>query len=268
MTPGFARPRSELPWLPYEEHDRVIINAHRFGGSWTPAQITTELWLDAADAATIYSASSGGSLVADGGSVGRVEDKSGNARHATQATSGNRPVRSGSTISFSAKWLSVPTAAFALGRCIIGVFNSSVTGADGLINIHSSPVDNPEIRIGGLAGSGNFLLPYWGGGYVFTANAAMATSSVFSVSFTTGIVATVWRNGTQLATGTRAGTWSSISEFTIGAYLRVSSTRNGTLRELIICDPSNRQITEGYLAWKWSLQGSLDASHPYKTIAP
>lgn len=33
MTPGFARPRSELPWLPYESLNRVIINAHNF----TPA---------------------------------------------------------------------------------------------------------------------------------------------------------------------------------------------------------------------------------------
>ncbi len=33
MTPGYARPRSELPWLPYESLDRVIINSHNF----TPA---------------------------------------------------------------------------------------------------------------------------------------------------------------------------------------------------------------------------------------
>ena len=33
MTPGYAKPRSELPWLPYESLDRVIINAHNF----TPA---------------------------------------------------------------------------------------------------------------------------------------------------------------------------------------------------------------------------------------
>lgn len=33
MTPGFAQPRSKLPWLPYESLDRVIINAHNF----TPA---------------------------------------------------------------------------------------------------------------------------------------------------------------------------------------------------------------------------------------
>lgn len=30
MTPGFAKPRAELPWLPYGECNRVIINAHNF----------------------------------------------------------------------------------------------------------------------------------------------------------------------------------------------------------------------------------------------
>jgi hypothetical protein len=35
MTPGFAKPRSELPWLPYEEQDRVIINAHNFTSAET-----------------------------------------------------------------------------------------------------------------------------------------------------------------------------------------------------------------------------------------
>ena len=38
MTPGFAKPRNELPWLPYSESDRVIINAHNFPSSvWTPS---------------------------------------------------------------------------------------------------------------------------------------------------------------------------------------------------------------------------------------
>ena len=33
MTPGYARPRSELPWLPYRTTDKVfVINSHNFGG--------------------------------------------------------------------------------------------------------------------------------------------------------------------------------------------------------------------------------------------
>jgi len=49
--------------------------------------------LDASDAYTLYDATSGGSLVAANGTIARWEDKSGNARHFTQATSGRRPLR-------------------------------------------------------------------------------------------------------------------------------------------------------------------------------
>ncbi len=52
-----------------------------------------QLWLDASDASTLYDATSGGSLVGADGGVARWEDKSGNDRHATQGTAGNRPAR-------------------------------------------------------------------------------------------------------------------------------------------------------------------------------
>jgi len=68
-------------------------------GTWpsafvNPTSITgCQLWLDAADASTLFDATTGGSLVAADGAVASWEDKSGNARHATQSTSGNRPMR-------------------------------------------------------------------------------------------------------------------------------------------------------------------------------
>jgi hypothetical protein len=52
-----------------------------------------QLWLDASDSSTLFDATTGGSLVAADGAVARWQDKSGNARHATQATSGFRPTR-------------------------------------------------------------------------------------------------------------------------------------------------------------------------------
>lgn len=46
-----------------------------------------QLWLDSSDGNTLYDSTSGGSIVsADGSAVKRWEDKSGNARHATEAT--------------------------------------------------------------------------------------------------------------------------------------------------------------------------------------
>ena len=69
--------------------------SHLRAGEW-PAAIpiqNLQLWLDGSDANTLFDATSGGSLVAADGGVARWEDKSGNGRHFTQATSANRPQR-------------------------------------------------------------------------------------------------------------------------------------------------------------------------------
>ena len=60
---------------------------------FSPLSLLPAMWLDASDAATLYDATSGGSLVAADGTVARWEDKSGNARHLTQGTLANRPTR-------------------------------------------------------------------------------------------------------------------------------------------------------------------------------
>jgi len=61
---------------------------------FTPASVTgLAAWWDASDVSTLYDETSGGSLAAVDGAVARWQDKSGNNRHATQATSGNRPLR-------------------------------------------------------------------------------------------------------------------------------------------------------------------------------
>lgn len=66
----------------------------RASGAFTPKSVTSlALWLDASDSSTLYDSTSGGSLVAADGTVGRWEDKSGNGRHATQSTANNRPTR-------------------------------------------------------------------------------------------------------------------------------------------------------------------------------
>ena len=50
-------------------------------------------WWDASDPATLFDATTGGSLVAASGTVGRWEDKSAEGRHLTQGTANSRPVR-------------------------------------------------------------------------------------------------------------------------------------------------------------------------------
>ena len=58
-----------------------------------PLSLSPAMWLDASDTNTLYDATTGGALVAANGAVARWQDKSGNVRHATQATAGARPLR-------------------------------------------------------------------------------------------------------------------------------------------------------------------------------
>jgi hypothetical protein len=61
------------------------------------------------------------------------------------------------------------------------------------------------------------------------------------------------------------------------AALRLGATGStapltGYIAEVVICNAklsdSDRQRVEGYLAWKWGLQGNLAAGHPYLNAAP
>lgn len=66
----------------------------RAAGGFDPRAISgLAVWLDAADSATLFDATTGGSLVTANSGVGRWADKSGNGRNATQGTANNRPLR-------------------------------------------------------------------------------------------------------------------------------------------------------------------------------
>jgi hypothetical protein len=59
--------------------------------------------------------------------------------------------------------------------------------------------------------------------------------------------------------------------FSIGSA-RNTTTFRGYMCELVAfnvyLNTSQRQSIEGYLAWKWGLQGSLPGGHPYTEAAP
>lgn len=104
--------------------------------SFDPLDLSPSLWLDASDSATLYDATSGGSLVAAAGTVARWEDKSGNAYHVTQATAGNRPTRQTSIkngldcLLFSSDLLeraTVPIVKNAAGGTVFAVVDHTAT---------------------------------------------------------------------------------------------------------------------------------------------
>jgi hypothetical protein len=86
---------------------------------FNPASTSPSIWLDASTNAYLYTADAGGSLVTAGQAIGRWEDRSGNARHYTQATAGARPIfrssgqNSFGFVEFTNHWL-LSTAALSV----------------------------------------------------------------------------------------------------------------------------------------------------------
>jgi len=257
---------------------------------WTPARTTTALWLDGADASTLYDATSGGSLVAADGAVARWEDKSGNARHVTQGTLGSRPTRKTSILNGrdvlrfdgSADGLETTFASFGTAYCVIAVaFSSAYT--DNSMSILTSrsktaalPI-NPQFGVNGtLAGDPiQFVVRD------DASNAAIAAVSNLNLSNSTWNLFGGDRNGNSVANvlngttiGTATATLGTITTtVTSIGYLYSGSIVNsafwlGDIAEIVAGTLADRQRHEGYLAHKWGLAGNLPNDHPYKTNAP
>lgn len=82
------------------------------------------VWFDFSDSTKIFDSNTGGSTPANGGAIGRIEDKSSNARNATQATANNRPtfqtnVQNGLSVArFDGTNDTLNTASFSMSQSI------------------------------------------------------------------------------------------------------------------------------------------------------
>lgn len=230
---------------------------------WTPLAITTQFWIDASDENT---------LVTSGSSVTQWRDKSGNSRHPSLF---GDPQYASHSVVCTSDYFNIPPEAFpGVGYAIIALFASSSTGTSGsgFININSSPNDDPEIRIG----DGSLIRAYFNSGYAINMDGGCLTMGIVNIDVESGVKSTVYRNGSQLGTGTVSGALSGISEFRIGHYSRIGY-RNGSLCEIFVypVGADNRQNAEGYIAHKWdailggsALRDALPANHPYKYAPP
>ena len=243
------------------------INAH-YGiytnpTNWTPAQITTELWFDAADSSTITTA---------GGSVSAWNDKSGNARNATQATAANQPTHS--TTGFNG----LPGITFSAVNQNL-VHGSGTTAAVTLVAVYRTNAFQLQYNTV-ISTTTNLLLARnfsgrigsYGGGDINSTVSYVVGQTVMVIveDDNTGGTKTFWINGS--ASGTYTQNPAGQSPGTIGGFDPNNDRSLITVAECLalpgIPTTTNRQLVEGYLAHKWALTGSLPANHPYKTTAP
>ena len=260
---------------------------------WTPADTTTALWLDGADSATVFDAVSGGSTPLDGARIARWEDKSSNSRHFTQSSSTFQPLRNvaidngkdattfdGTNDRMEGPKFSLSNASvfIVLRRTGAGTYQvpfkiltaASLTAIE--VGLNNDTNYGPVI-----IGSNPSSTPFGKGGALLNDTLRMISGTWTGPSTSGAANYKLWSNGTSFALAnstniaSSGGTYSSLGAgWSPGPTL--AGFFNGRINELVVIDDvastGLRQQIEGYLAWKWGLEGDLPIGHPYKSAAP
>lgn len=274
-----------------------LVNSYALG--WTPSELGSALalWLDAADAGTI---------TLNGSNVSQWNDKSGNNRHATQATAVNRPTYQAD--GFNGR----PTLNFDGGSDFMGMSNALQIGNSSAVSYsvfvafrQTSVSVNASFLFRGSAGIGSTNTDYgffseqsgaqgdtaplyrFGTGAATDAVAwqripspiASTNPVIFggvmnAATGTTGTKETYF-NGTLATSGSYTIKGPAATEAAIGALVNSGTPTAfmaAAMSEMVMCraalSTADRQKLEGYLAWKWALVANLPSDHPYKTVAP
>ena len=241
---------------------------------FTPRSLDPLVWLDGADSSSLYDATSGGSLVAADGIIARWQDKSGNANHFTQATSGARPtrrvgVKNGADIVRFNGANELNTAANVLFASCPAITHFIVMNLSSGVIMESSPNFNP---INGAfiiySDTGNVFAPAFksSGGYVTctevtgSANAWHSWATVMNPTLAIDEVSFFRDGNTPAVTRTfnPDTTTSFISErLFLGARSGGLFPVTGDIAEVLIypraLSVSERQSVERYLSAKWGI---------------
>jgi hypothetical protein len=253
---------------------------------WTPSEITTAIWLDAADAS---------SITIESGAISEWRDKSGNNRHMQQSSVTSRPVIAGAA--YNGKnavlfdgvndRLDMVSTGLNLARNVtaLTVFH--------VVEIFASSNNNQNIfrvstnTMGGarnMAGTESFgyrrlnSSPFTLVVYGFSPAIDTLTMTSHITDYGNGL-AFVSRNGSSLdqyATLIDSGATSNTDSAGIwigsNSNLYTAFTVHGRICEIItlrsVPTTIDRQKIEGYLAHKWGLVSSLPTEHPYKNDLP
>ena len=222
---------------------------------------TMQVWLDGADRSTLTYSS--------GSNISTWLDKSGSANTATSGGTAPTYNSNTSTVSFGgAGYMNSGFSASLSNETTFLVFNASnITGFQQLFGTQPA---GRQIFFG-TSPNGSMYVKNNGGGTV------IAPPS-YAIAATTNYIFAYQNNGTQTSlyfNSSNVVTSNSVSytagkSNVLGAYYNGSSYGDfytGSMSEILsfstVLNLQRRQQAEGYLAWKWGLQGSLPSTHLY-----
>jgi hypothetical protein len=244
---------------------------------FTPTNLTgLNLWLDATDTTTM-TFSSGSNIV-------QWRDKSGEINH---ATGNNSPVKTPNSIN------GVQAVVFSTNQYFRGpvsVTGSNVTTFAVAQTTRAQPNTGVDQRLVSLASDGtdyggqdvlialfnqessSTISTYRATDTTVGASAITANTPFQAVSRYNGTTGALWKDGTAGTSSASVGTFA-VTKYGIGNQANAASEYwIGSIGEILLyttaLSDADRQKVEGYLAWKWGLQSSLPANHPYKSAPP
>lgn len=236
---------------------------------WTPAEVTTILWLDAYDASTI---------TVDGSDNVEVwADKSGHGWDATQGTEDDRPAKVANsldgkpTLRFDVDFLTVSSISFSQPVLVFAV--AKTDGGSGspydrhylidgvndrnIIALYGTNTTNGNLGIwagGWLSGNGNDTQWHLIGALFSGPNSVVKRDAQQQASGDPG--------SSDVSSGLRIGTnYSATADFLLGNVAEMVFTPGDLGGE-------DQEKIEGYLAHKWGLEGNLPTDHVYKSDPP
>ena len=227
--------------------------------SWTPAEIATTSWYDADDAATI---------IDTGGNVTQWNDKSGNGL--------NMGTPQGTPITGTNDLNGLNVINFGAGA---GLANSGAGSPSGQATTHivlyrtaNTTAEPRRVLTGNTA---NWLVGPYNGAHqtyagAFNVGPALTTTltAIAAFSKTSGNVGSLYVNGTLAASSANS---SFPNSFSIGVNPTYGESANSDIAEIVTFNSdstTDRQLVEGYLAWKWGIESLLPVGHPYKNFKP
>ena len=250
---------------------------------WYPTELTNTLvWLDASDTNTLW-ADTNGTVPATAG-VARWDDKSGNGNHQLQATAsaqpmtGSRNINGVNALDFDGADDTMQEASNAFGSVIsnttafvVSWFDDSVGTILALDANFSFGFRYSNRLVTSVNGSINWndwvewYYPY-ATNLVGRASLLVPTYSVREneyKNYVDGELSTFKSSPSPVKSAN--GTVATTSGIKFGLF-------NGVLGEAVIINGTvtteERQLIEGYLAWKWEFVSQLPLDHPYKDAAP
>lgn len=243
---------------------------------WTPREFPASkltVWYDFSDTSSLTLDSSSG--------TSQINDISGNGNHATQGTSGNRPlVRPVGKVNIASRQFAEHQGGSSGMTLNTGLTYSGANGFSAACAAHCTGSANVDF-FGGTTGA--IELRWTGGGPFAVQIVRRAQAALLSTTATTpaGMMNTVgcdaatnltsvWLNGSLTTSSTNPAFTVALTTI----FEAVGQSYSGGIGEFLFFNSSvlttrERGLVDGYLAWKWGvLKTRMDVSHPFLTRPP